>query len=139
MNTFTAVVNLCGDPEDVTFGEKSLVRLRLADNTPGKQAKARFFNAIVSGPDIDVAHRLAKGDQIVVTGQLSLTEYKAKKGKLAGKLVTSEEMPFAKILQVTKSPSFFEGSSGVADEGDQDPAGDDAAADQEQVDGDIEF
>jgi single-stranded DNA-binding protein len=105
------------------------MKMRLADNTPGKQAITRYFDAIVSGPDVDVAKRLETGDQIVVAGTLQLTEYKAKKGPNKGKKVPSEQMPFAKILQVTRSEKFFGGNaddgeedSGVTNEGDQEPA-----------------
>lgn len=108
MNTFTAVVNLCRAPEDLQLGARDCVKLRVADNTFGK-SETRFFDAIVSGPDVETARKLSQGDQIVVSGTLQKTSYKAKKGKMKGKTVEQDQMPFAKILQVTKSESFFNG------------------------------
>ncbi len=108
-NTFTAIVNLCRDPEAITFGERECQKLRLADNT-GSKNDARFFGAIVSGYDAQTAAKLRSGDQIVITGQLAATSYKAKKaGKNVkkGDTIKSDEMPFAKIMQVIKSPTFF--------------------------------
>lgn len=109
MNTFTAVVNLCRDPETLTLGEKEVVKLRLADNT-GKKNEPRFFGAIVSGYDAENAMKLVSGDEIVISGQLCATSYKAKKaGKNVkkGDTIKSDEMPFAKILKITRSPTFF--------------------------------
>ena len=116
MNTFTAIVNLCRSPEPLELGGRACMKLRLADNTFGKQAETRFFDAIVSGNDADVAKRLEQGDQIVVSGTLVATSYKAKKGKNKGKTVQSDQMPFAKILQITKSPTFFSGDGKEDDE-----------------------
>jgi single-stranded DNA-binding protein len=116
MNNFTSVCNLCRDPEDLQLGERSVVKLRLADNTFGKNAETRFFDAIVSGPDVDTAQQLKQGDQIVISGTLQATSYKSKKGKNKGKTVMADSMPFAKILQITKSPSFFAGQ-GDGDDG----------------------
>lgn len=111
MNTFTAIVNLTADPEALKMGERDTMKLRVADNTFGKNNEARFFDVIVSsGPDMDVAKRLRKGDQIVVTGTLTKSSYKAKKpGKHVkkGQSVSTDSMPFGRILQVTKSPTFF--------------------------------
>lgn len=120
MNTFTAIVNLTADPEALKMGERDTMKLRAADNTFGKNSEARFFDIIVSsGPDIDVAGRLRKGDQIVVTGTLVRSSYMAKKtSKYAkkGQRVTTDSMPFGRILQVTKSESFFN-SAAEAEEG----------------------
>lgn len=118
MNNFTAIVNLCRDPEALELGGRTCQKLRLADNTFGKNAETRFFDAIVSGPDADVAARLKSADSIAVTGTLVKGSYKGKKGKNKGKTVETDSMPFAKILQVIKSPSFFEGGSDDSDEGD---------------------
>jgi single-stranded DNA-binding protein len=111
MNTFTAVVNLTADVEDLKFGERDVKKLRVADNTFGKDNEARFFDVIVSSTlDMEMAGRLAKGDQIVVTGTLTRGSYKAKKTtKYAkkGEKVYTDSMPFGRILQVTKSPTFF--------------------------------
>lgn len=109
-NSYTAVVNLTKDPEDLTLGEREVVKLRLADNTFGKNTETRFFDALVAGPDVDAARQLKSGDQIVITGQLTKTSYKSKKGKNKGKTMEADSMPFAKILQITKSPSFFNAS-----------------------------
>lgn len=139
MNNYTAIVNLCRAPEELELGGRKCMKLRLADNTFGKNSETRFFNAIVSGNDAEVAARLASGDQICLSGTLVATSYKAKKGKNKGKTMQADEMPFAKILQVTKSPTFFagkddEGEADAADEsepdladadtGDTDPADD---------------
>lgn len=113
-NTFIAVVNLTKDPEALTLGERELCKLRVADNTFGKNAETRFFDVLVSGPDVDAGLQLKSGDQIVVSGQLVKTSYKSKKGKMKGKSVEADSMPFGKILQITKSPSFFSGE-GKAD------------------------
>ena len=67
-----------------------------------------------------------------VTGTLVKGSYKAKKGKLKGKTVETDSMPFAKLLQVIKSPSFFEESAEEGAEGDDsepDLGGDAADAD----------
>lgn len=106
-NQYTAVVNLTQDPEDLTLGEREVVKLRCADNTFGKNTETRFFDALVAGPDVEAARRLSKGDQIVITGQLTKTSYKAKKGKNKGKIMEADSMPFAKLMQITKSESFF--------------------------------
>ncbi len=107
MNNFTATVNLCRKPEELELGGRSCMKLRCADNTFGKNAEPRYFDAIVNGNDVDVAKRLDTGDQIVISGTLVATSFKAKKGKNKGKTVASDQMPFARILQVTKSPTFF--------------------------------
>lgn len=125
MNTFTSVANLCRAPEDLELGGRACVKLRLADNTYGK-SETRFFDAIVSGPDVETAKKLSQGDQIVVSGTLQKTSYKAKKGKMKGKRVEQDQMPFAKILQVTKSESFF---SSEDSDGTDDDATDDSAPD----------
>lgn len=115
VNTFTSVANLCRAPEELELGGRACMKLRLADNTYGK-SETRFFDAIVSGPDVDTAKRLSQGDQIVITGTLQKTSYKAKKGKMKGKTIEQDQMPFAKILQVTKSESFFAEREDEADE-----------------------
>ena len=119
MNNFTAVVNLCRAAEPLTLGGRELMKIRAAENTFGKNSETMFLDCIVGGPDAEVAKRLACGDQIVVTGTLQLGSYKAKKGKMAGKTVQTFSIPFAKILQVTKSPTFFSGDGAEeSDEGD---------------------
>lgn len=118
-NTYTAVVNLTKDPEDLRLGERDVVKLRCADNTFGKNTETRFFDALVAGPDVEPARQLKTGDQIVITGTLTKTSYKSKKGKNKGKVMESDSMPFAKILQITKSPSFFSGE-GASDESAED-------------------
>jgi single-stranded DNA-binding protein len=110
-NTYTVVGNLTSDPETLTLGEREVRKLRMADNTFGKNSQTRFFDVIVSSsPDIAVADRLAKGDQIVVSGQLVAGEYTAKKNsKYAkkGQKVKTDSIPFGRIMQVTKSLTFF--------------------------------
>lgn len=107
MNNYTAIVNLCKPSETIELGGRPCAKLRLADNTTGKKSVARFFTAIVSGPDVEVAGRLAQGDQIVISGMLCKTEFVGTRGKTKGQTISDDEMPFAKILQVTRSPSFF--------------------------------
>lgn len=116
MNNYTAIVNVCKEPEALELGGRPCMKLRLADNTFGKNAETRFFNAIVSGNDADVARKLRLGDQLAISGTLVSSSYKPKKGKFKGKTVQSDEMPFAKILQVTKSPSFFAGDDAPAED-----------------------
>lgn len=108
-NQFTAHVNLTQDPEELTIGEREVVKLRCADNTFGRNTETRYFDAIVSGPDLTAARKMAKGDGLVITGQLIKSSYKSKKGKNKGKTVETDSMPFAKIMQITKSPTFFSG------------------------------
>lgn len=119
-NTYTAVVNLTSDPESLTLGEREVKKLRVADNTFGKNSETRFFDVIVSStPDIAVAERLVKGDQIVVTGQLVAGSYTAKKTtKYAkkGAKVRTDSIPFGRIMQVTKSPSFFNKDESATDD-----------------------
>jgi single-stranded DNA-binding protein len=148
MNLFISIANLCRAAEDLELGGRACAKLRLADNTYGK-AETRFFDAIVGGPDVETAKRLAQGDQIVIAGTLNKGSYKAKKGKMKGKMVQTEDMPFAKILQVTKSPTFFAGTGDdeAEDEGDtsepditegaedaaEEPAGENPLADLENA------
>jgi single-stranded DNA-binding protein len=111
-NNFTAVVNLGADPETLTLGEREVRKLRCADKARGKKAITRWFNVLVNGKDCETADRLRKGDTILVTGELALTEYtpkgkKGQKGKGKAEAQRADEMPFGKILQVIKSPTFF--------------------------------
>lgn len=135
MNTYTAVVNLCKDPEPLKLGEKELMKLRLADNTFGKNAETRFLDALVAGQDKDVAEQLKSGDQIVISGTLVKGSYTAKKngkGVKRGQKIMTDSIPFARIVQVTKSESFFNGAGDAeaGDESDGTEAGDDTAADE---------
>jgi single-stranded DNA-binding protein len=106
-NSGTFIVNLGKDPEELQLGERTLVKLRCAEKAGGKKAITRWFTALVSGLDASTAMRLRSGDRIAVTGELALTEYTKKGGKGKGETVREDEMPFAKILNVIKSPSFF--------------------------------
>lgn len=115
MNNGSYIVNLGADPEPLTLGDKQLMKLRCADKTPGKRSVVRWITAMVGGPDIAVAARLAKGDSIVVVGTLTKTEYAPKKPRYKGEMIATDEIPFAKILQVVKSPTFF-GSVPVTNE-----------------------
>lgn len=116
MNNYTASVNLCRKPEEIELGGRACMKLRCADNTFGKNAEARYFDAIVNGSDVETAKRLDVGDKIIVTGTLQATSYKAKQGKNKGKVIQSDQMPFARILEVTKSPTFFAGKPEEADD-----------------------
>lgn len=109
-NNFTAVCNLTRDAETLTLGERELVKMRLANNTFGKGAEALFFDALVGGPDYDAAIQLKQGDKIAITGTLVKSSYKGKKGKMKGKVVETFSMPFAKLMTIIKSESFFAGS-----------------------------
>ena len=136
MNTYTAVVNLTSDPENLTFGDREVTKIRVADNTFGKDNEPRFFDVIVSSkPDMETASRLLKGDQVVVTGTLVRSSYKAKKdgnGVKKGQKVYTDGIPFGRILQVTRSPSFFEGTGNTPeaeDKGSTDAPSLDAPAD----------
>lgn len=135
MNTYTAIVNLTHDVEDLKLGERDVKKLRVADNTFGKNAETRFFDVIVSsGPDMEVAGRIVKGDQIVVTGTLVAGSYKAKKNtKYAkkGAVVKTDSMPFGRILQVTRSPSFFNVNTDNAPDAEE--AADDDTTDEPDI------
>lgn len=118
-NNFTSVCNLTQDPEVIKAGDRELVKIRVADNTWGKKAEPRYFNVLLGGPDFEAAQKLRKGDQVCVTGTLVKTSYKATKGKNKGKTMESDEMPFGKLLQVTRSETFF--SSGDDEDGGDEP------------------
>ena len=106
-NSGTYIANLGKDPEELELGGRPCVKLRVAEKAGNKKAIARWFTAIVGGPDVETAKRLRKGDTIALTGELSLTEYKAKKPRYAGEMIREDEMPFAKLMRVIKSPTFF--------------------------------
>jgi single-stranded DNA-binding protein len=112
MNNFTAIVNLGADPESLTLGSNEVYKLRCADKGVGKKAITHWITVLVGGPDKTTAARLAKGDSIMVTGTLVRTEYAPKKPRYKSEMIESSEMPFAKILQVVKSPTFFNQSVG---------------------------
>lgn len=135
-NTYTAVVNLTADPEDLKLGDRDTKKLRVADNTFGKNSETRFFDIIVSSaPDMAVAERLLKGDQIVVSGQLVAGSYKAKKNsKYAkkGQVIKTDSIPFGRIMQVTKSPSFFNQDETPDDDAPAEPDGSDDAPDLDE-------
>lgn len=111
MNIGIYFVNLTSDPEELKLGERDCVKLRVADNTPGKNSEPRFFDAILGQQrDTDKARRLAKGDRIALQGTLELGSYKAKKdgrGIKKGQTIRTDSMPFATIIEVVKSPTFF--------------------------------
>lgn len=117
MNTGCWTVNLGADPETLQLGEKEGRKLRCAEKAPGKRNITRWFNAIVTGYDNETADKLRKGDTIVLQGQMAKQEYKPKKPKYKGEMVEVDEMPFAKIFQVVKSPTFFAGDDADATEG----------------------
>lgn len=119
-NSGVYIVNLGKDPEVLQLGGRDCYKLRCAEKAGNKKAITRWFTAIVGGPDTDTASRLAQGDTIAISGELSLTEYKPKKPRYKGEMIREDEMPFAKIMRVIKSPSFF------ADPADAPPADDGA-------------
>ncbi len=106
-NNGTYIVNLGKDPEPLVLGGKDVFKIRCAEKAASKKAITRWFTAIVGGPDLETAGKLAQGDTIALSGELSLTEYKAKKPRYKGEMIREDEMPFAKILRVIKSPTFF--------------------------------
>ncbi len=121
MNKSMYVVSLGADPEQIQLGDKEGRKLRCAEKARGKKAITRWFNAIVVGYDNDTADRLRKGDTIILDGELVLEEYAPKKPKYKGEKVRTDSMPFAKIFQVVKSPTFF-GQNEASEEGE--PAAD---------------
>lgn len=117
-NQGTYFVSLGKDPEALTLGGRECFKLRCAEKGSSKKAITRWFTAIVGGPDANTAPRLAKGDSLAISGEMILTEYTPKSGPNKGKKQTEDEMPFAKIVKVLKSPTFFaEQSDAPADEG----------------------
>lgn len=106
-NHGTYFVNLGKDPELLDLGGRNVYKLRCAEKAANKKAVTRWFSALVGGPDGDVAARLAKGDSIAIMGEMSLTEYKPKKQRYPGEMVREDEMRFAKIFKIIKSPTFF--------------------------------
>lgn len=115
-NSYTGFVNLGRDPEPLTLGGRECYKLRCAEKAASKKAITRWFTAIVGGPDTATAARLRSGDTIAITGELALTEYTPKAGKNKGQKQTEDEMPFAKIMRVVKSPSFFSDDEAPAGE-----------------------
>lgn len=106
-NNGTYIVNLGKDPEKLELGGRECYKLRCAEKAATKKAITRWFTAIVGGPDVATAARLAQGDTIALAGEMALTEYKAKKPRYKGEMIREDEMPFAKLLRVIKSPTFF--------------------------------
>lgn len=127
-SSYTVAATLVQDPEALELGGKQCTKIRVVDKAISKKAEDRFINAILHGMDSDTARRLAKGDQILLTGTLQLTSYVSKKTK---QKVTADEFGFGtRILRVLKSPSFFEGGkqskpdSSEGDDGGYDPTAD---------------
>lgn len=106
-NNGTYICNIGKDPEKMELGGREVYKLRVAEKAATKKAITRWFTAIVGGPDVATAARLAKGDTIALSGELALTEYKAKKPRYKGEMIREDEMPFAKLMRVIKSPTFF--------------------------------
>lgn len=111
MNNFSSVCNICRDPEALELGGRTCMKMRLADNTFGRNNKPMYFDAIFSGPDVETVQKLATGNEVFVSGTLCVTEYKSNKTK---KMEQAFSIPFAKLLRVTKSPQFF-GEHGSGD------------------------
>ena len=110
-NSGVFIINLGKDPEPLTLGGRECYKLRCAEKAGNKKAITRWFSAIVGGPDTAVAARLRQGDTLAISGELSLTEYTAKKPRYKGEQIREDEMPFAKMMRVLKSPSFFAGDA----------------------------
>src|SRR5262245_44100632 len=109
-NSGVWIVRLGAEPETIKLGEREGRKLRVVCNTFGKNSEDRWFNAIVTGKDVEVADRLEKGNQIALSGQLVQESYKPKKARFKGEQVKVDTMPFAKIMEVIKSDSFFNGT-----------------------------
>ena len=105
-NSGTYICNLGKDPEELELGGKACIKLRVAEKAGSKRAETRWFSAIVGGPDVETAKQLASGDTVALSGELVYTKFKSKK---TGKFEYTDEMPFAKLLRVIKSPTFFAG------------------------------
>jgi hypothetical protein len=118
-NNGVYIVNLGKAPEALTLGGRECYKLRCAEKAATKKAVTRWFTAIVGGPDVETASRLAQGDTIAVSGELALTEYPAKKARYKGEMIREDEIPFAKLMRVIKSPTFFaeKAPEGEADAG----------------------
>lgn len=114
-NNYTAIANLGRDPEEMQLGGRDVVKLRLAEKAGSKRAETRWFNAIVGGPDVETAKKLKSGDQVSITGELVYTSWTPKQGKNKGKKEYGDEMPFAKLMKVLKSESFFGGETPAED------------------------
>lgn len=123
-------MNLGKAPEAISLGGRDCFKLRCAEKAGTKKAVTRWFTAIVGGPDVQTASRLAQGDSIALSGELVLTEYKAKKPRYKGEMIREDEMPFAKIMRVIKSPSFF------SEDGDASAPADDGAPTADAPEGD---
>lgn len=108
-NNGTYIVNLGRDPEEMQLGGRDVIKLRVAEKAGSKRAETRWFSAIVGGPDVETAKRLASGDTIALAGELVWTSWTPKQGKDKGKKQFGDEMPFAKLMKVIKSPTFFGG------------------------------
>lgn len=133
-NNCVFVVNLGKDPEKLELGGREVWKIRCAEKAASKKATTRWFTVLVGGPDTGTASRLASGDSILVSGELSRTEYKAKKPRYKGEMIVEDEIPFGKIMRVLKSPTFFAEQEAPTEEGEPTadaPAGD-AAPDLDQ-------
>lgn len=108
MNNGTYIVNLGKDPEELELGGRPCIKLRCAEKAANKKAETRWFTAIVGGPDTETAKRLAKGDKVALTGELVLKKYRPKNSR---EDKFEDEMPFAKLMQVINSPTFFGGKA----------------------------
>lgn len=107
-NNSVYVVVLGKDPEDASaYIGRPARKLRLVDKGQGKNSIDRWFDATVTGPDVDVCDRLRSGNQIVIAGALQLTEFTYTKGAKKGTKQREDRMPYAKIIQVTRSETFF--------------------------------
>ncbi len=122
-NSFCAIVNLGKPPELLNLGGRDVYKLRCAEKASNKKSTTNWFTTLVSGPDVNTASRLASGDTICITGELSRTEYPAKKARYKGEMLVDFEVPFGKIQKVIKSPTFFTEQAAPVDDA---PAGDSA-------------
>jgi single-stranded DNA-binding protein len=109
--------NLGKDPEELELGGKAVMKLRCAEKAGNKKAETRWFTALVGGPDVETAKRLAKGDSIALSGEMVLKSYKPKKPRYKGEVIMEDEISFAKLVKVIKSPTFFAEQEAPAEEG----------------------
>lgn len=107
MNTTTILdARVVQEPKVISLKEgKSLTKLRLADNPPGKKddkRPARFVTGKSFGKQGEALAKLSKGDVIAVSGSLQIEEYEKKDGTKA-----TDDVLMIDRFRVVKSESFY--------------------------------
>lgn len=121
MNNYTILdARLVGEPKSVKLRDgKSLVKVRVADNPPGKRddkRPARFVTCKSFGKQGEALARLSKGDVISVHGALGIEKYEQKDGTEG-----TDDVMIVQGFRVQKSESFF--AEGEAKTKEPDPDG----------------